>query len=158
MAGEGPGPLAVHIRTAIPPDLDAIEAVLRAAAMVWEQDRPFLEAHPEAIVVPVELVSRGQVEVAVIAGSVVGFASHSLIDAVSWEVEDLFVRPELMRRGIGRRLVGEMTRAAEAAGCIRLEVTANPQAAGFYRALGFVDVGMVATAWRPGFRMHRELG
>ena len=105
----------METRIATASDLGAIETVLRAAAMVWEEDRPFLEAHPDAIVVPVELVGRGQVRVAVQSGTVVGFSSYVISDAPTWEVEDLFVRPDLMGQGIGRRLVDEMV--ASAASC-----------------------------------------
>jgi ribosomal protein S18 acetylase RimI-like enzyme len=147
----------METRIATASDLGAIETVVRAAAMVWEEDRPFLEAHPDAIVVPVELVNRGQVRVAVQSDAVVGFSSYVIGDATTWEVEDLFVRPDLMRRGIGRRLLDEMIATAAEAGCTRLEVAANPQALGFYEKLGFVAVGVVPTRFRPAIRMHRRL-
>jgi GNAT superfamily N-acetyltransferase len=147
----------METRIAMASDLGAIETVVRAAAMVWEEDRPFLEAHPDAIVVPVELVDRGQVRVAVQSDTVVGFSSYVITDAATWEVEDLFVRPDLMGQGIGRRLVDEMIAAATLSGCTQLEVTANPQALGFYEKLGFVAVGVVPTRFRPGIRMHRRL-
>jgi len=147
----------METRSARESDLGTIEAVVRAAAMVWDEDRPFLEAHPDAIEVPVELVKRGQVRVAVQSEAVVGFSSYVISDATTWEVEDLFVRPDLMRQGIGRRLVDDMVASAVRAGCNRLEVTANPQALGFYEKLGFVAVGVVPTRFRPAIRMHRQL-
>ena len=147
----------MRTRVATAADLAGIEGVLRASAMVWEEDRPFLVEHPHAIAVPVDLVDRGCVRVAVESGAVVGFASYVVGDARTWEVEDLFVRPDLMRHGIGRLLVEEMVGAATAAGCVRLEVTANPQAAGFYERLGFAQLGPVPTRFRPGVRMRRQL-
>jgi len=147
----------MQTRVATPADLEGIEAVLRKAAAFWEEDRPFLEAHPDAIVVPVDLVPRGQVRVAVVSGSVVGFSSYVVSSASTWEVEDLFVHPERMGAGVGRRLVEEMVEAATGAGCLRLEVTANPGAAGFYEKVGFVRDGLVPTRFRPGIRMHRQL-
>ena len=61
---------------------------------------------------PVELVGRSQVRVAVQSDTVVGFSSYVITDAPTWEVEDLFVRPDLMGQGIGRRLVDEMIATA----------------------------------------------
>jgi hypothetical protein len=42
----------METRPATAGDLAGIEAVFRAAAMVWAEDRPFLEANPDAIVPP----------------------------------------------------------------------------------------------------------
>jgi len=147
----------MQTRTATTADLEGIEAVLCRSGMFWEEDRPFLEAHPDAIVVPADLVNRGQVRVAVESGSVVGFSSYVVTGTSTWEVEDLFVHPERMGLGVGRRLVEEMVDAATAAGCLRLEVTANPGAAGFYEKVGFVRDGLVPTRFRPGIRMHLQL-
>jgi GNAT superfamily N-acetyltransferase len=147
----------METRPATAGDLAGIEAVFRAAAMVWAEDRPFLEANPDAIVPPVDLVNRGQVRIAVESGQVVAFSSWVVLNESAWEVDDLFVRPDLMRHGIGRRLVEEMAEAATSVGCVRLEVTANPQALGFYEKLGFVALGLVPTRFRPGVRMHRLL-
>ena len=51
------------------------------------------------------------------------------------ELDGLFVEPELMGRGIGRELVADVIARSE--GAMRLNVTANPCAVGFYEKLGF---------------------
>ena len=57
------------------------------------------------------------------------------------ELEDLFVDPEFMRRGIGRALVRD-------AGA-PLTVIANEHARAFYESLGFVVTGIAQTTGRP---------
>ena len=42
----------------------------------------------------------------------------------------------------------------EAAGIIRIEVTANSHALAFYTSVGFVADGVVETQFTPGTRMH----
>lgn len=54
-------------------------------------------------------------------------------------LEDLFVRPTLRGRGIGRLLLSQLARLAVERGCGRLEWSVldwNEPAIGFYRALG----------------------
>lgn len=54
-------------------------------------------------------------------------------------LEDLFVRPAHRKRGAGRRLLAELARRAQAAGCGRMEWAVldwNQPAIDFYRALG----------------------
>ena len=55
-----------------------------------------------------------------------------------FELEDLFVDPGWMRRGIATALVASIADAVRARGGERLEVTANEHALGFYTAAGFV--------------------
>ena len=47
------------------------------------------------------------------------------------EVEDLFVLPEWMGRGLGRALVDDVVVAAKARGALGVEVTANHHALAF---------------------------
>lgn len=54
-------------------------------------------------------------------------------------LEDLFVRPELRHRGIGRALLTELARIALTRGCARLEwavLNWNSPALAFYKRLG----------------------
>jgi GNAT superfamily N-acetyltransferase len=54
-------------------------------------------------------------------------------------LEDLFVRPEMRRIGVGRALLAELARTALARGCVRIEwlvLDWNQSAIDFYRSLG----------------------
>ena len=85
-----------------------------------------------------------------------GFASWLVTDGVI-EVEDLFVEPSWMRRGIGRALLLDALTITRSQGFHRLEVTANPHAHAFDESVGFVADHMVETDFYPGRRMHLEV-
>jgi predicted N-acetyltransferase YhbS len=57
------------------------------------------------------------------------------------ELNGLFLEPDRMRGGIGRRLVDEAVRMARTRGAARVVVVANPQATAFYEAVGFTTGG-----------------
>ena len=71
----------------------------------------------------------------------------------SCELDGLFVEPARWRTGIGRRLIEDALATARAAGAVRIEVVANPQAVAFYEAVGFVAVGEAQTRFGPAPRM-----
>ena len=137
------------IRRAEPADLDAIRAIFRAASLANEGDRAALLAHPEVLEFAGDAVAEGRVRVAVL-GAVVGFATYSP-RAGAWELEDLFVDPAHMRRGVATALVRHLQNEADVAW---IEVTANPHAMAFYRSVGFVDGGVAATRFGPAQRMR----
>ena len=138
------------IRAAAPEDAAALRDLFRRSSLSNEGDRSSLLAHPEALELPWLEAGEGLTRVAVLDGRIVGFATL-LADG---ELEDLFVDPDWMRRGIGRALVLDSVAAARAQGLKRIEVTANGQALPFYESVGFVLDGSVETAFGRGSRMH----
>src|SRR5262249_19821974 len=106
------------IRTATADDLPALRDVFRRAALSNEGDRAWIEAHPEEWGLDETNVVAGRTRVAVVDGQIVGFAT-----LVGSELEDLFVDPNWMRRGIATALVRDV-----AATVSRIDLTANPHA------------------------------
>lgn len=139
-----------------PTDLAAVGHVFREASLHWDDTRDWLLARPELLQVDgADVLSRVAV-VAVVAerdDEVVGFASYAAAGGGRAELEDLFVLPEHMGRGIGRELVVAIEDAATTAGLTVIDVTANANALGFYEAVGFRVVGTAATAGGPAPRM-----
>ena len=140
---------ALVIRLAEPEEHDALEELQRRASLANEDDRPHLEAHPDAIHLPPAQIANGQVMVAELGGRVAGFAA-----VVGGELDGLFVEPELWRRGIGAALVEEATHYARNRG-LTLTVIANPAAREFYEKCGFSIEGEAKTRFGPGLRMSR---
>jgi GNAT superfamily N-acetyltransferase len=68
-------------------------------------------------------------------GRAVGWCSLISRDEVCW-LEDLWVEPEWIRRGVGRRLFRHAADDAAANGAKRLEWEAEPNALGFYERMG----------------------
>jgi GNAT superfamily N-acetyltransferase len=147
----------VLIRDATVDDLPALGDVYRRASLSNEADRDVLLAHPEALDYSDEWVRQGFTRVAVVDDRVVGFATVVPRDDRG-ELEDLFVAPEEMRRGIARALINDAVERARTAGIARLDVTANEHAAAFYVAVGFVTTGTAETEFGPAPRRSRAIG
>jgi N-acetylglutamate synthase-like GNAT family acetyltransferase len=89
----------------------------------------------EAPVLSALVLESGLLCVAEADEGVAGFYKLCL-EGTCAELEHLWIRPHLMHRGIGRRLLRHALLAAEAAGMIVLSVVADPNAAGFYEREG----------------------
>jgi GNAT superfamily N-acetyltransferase len=151
---------ALAIRTAVAADLPALRRVYRAASLSNAGDAPKLLARPEFLTFAGDGVAAGRTRVAVAGpaagGQVVGFATV-VMGGDGLELEDLFVDPGWRRRGIARRLVVDVATTARQAGHGHLWVIGNAHAAEFYRAVGFVQTGRVATELGTGLRMRLDL-
>jgi GNAT superfamily N-acetyltransferase len=144
------------IRDRVPADLDALRDVYRRSSLSNDGDRANLLANPAVLEFPGPATGDGRTRVAVAGGRVVGFAT-TLIAGDAAELEDLFVDPGWMRRGIGRALVLDAIGIARDRGASRVEVTANPHALVFYERTGFTVDHEVRTRFGPGSRMHVDV-
>ena len=146
-----------HLRPATEADLPAIALVYRAASLHWDDTRQWLLERPAYLEIDgVGLLAR-RTTVAERDGAVLGFASCARPVAGRSELEDLFVLPDRMGGGIGRALVAAVAGRASGDGATVLDVTANPNALGFYEAVGFVPVGQADTPGGPAPRMALTL-
>jgi GNAT superfamily N-acetyltransferase len=144
------------VRVADVADLEVICDLFRRSSLSNAGDREVLLANPEALAFDGGSIREGRTRVAVDRGRIVGFATTLVGDGVV-ELEDLFVHPGWMRRGVARALVRDARSEAQAGGSDRIEVTANPHALDFYNAVGFVADGPTSTEFGPGTRMHLEV-
>jgi GNAT superfamily N-acetyltransferase len=141
------------IRLGTSADLAAATSVYRRASLSNAGDRDNLLAHPKYLILGPEGLAEGRTHVAEEDGSLVGFATW-IETAGTIELEDLFVDPGYMRRGIAAALINRIVEVLRARGVERLEVTANPHALGFYRAVGFIDCGVAETEFGAAPRME----
>ncbi|MDQ1651773.1 MAG: hypothetical protein QOI35_973 [Cryptosporangiaceae bacterium] len=152
----------VRIRRATPADLAAVQRIYRASALSNDGDRALMLSHPEVLVFAPDAVLEGRTRIAIDpGGTILGFASTGARattgDPQAVELEDLFVDPQYMRRGVGRGLVEDIVGRARAAGAGGIEVTANPHAMAFYDSVGFVPAGVVQTRFGPAPRMRLDI-
>ena len=138
--------MTISIRTAVVTDIESLRGVFRRASLSNDCDRHHLLAHPASLMLSDDGVRQARTRVAVESDGeiMVGFASW-LVDGEIIELEDLFVDPEWMRRGIGRALVIDVIAIARGQSFHRLEVTANPTLTSFTNVLDLP----VITSWRP---------
>lgn len=95
----------------------------------------------------VKFIGQDDFIVAICEGRVVGFGHmgacedrEKLVPSIELEVKGLYVSPEVVGRGVGRALFGELERRAVKRGCRQLTVWSTLNAIPFYESCGFVVV------------------
>ena len=145
----------VRVRTASLDDLPVLRDLYRRSSLSNPEDAEALLARPELLVLADAGVRSGWTRLAVDGGGgVLGFATAVPVDDGTLELDDLFVDPVAMGRGVGRLLVADVVERARREGVGRVVVTGNRRAVPFYERVGFVAVGEVATLLSPGIRLH----
>jgi GNAT superfamily N-acetyltransferase len=135
----------LSIRPAGEADVPTVLALIRALAE-YEHAAPGALSITEGLLREAMFGSPRGIEVllASVGQEIAGFAMF-FHNFSSWRgrrgifLEDLFVRPEMRRIGVGRALLAELARTALARGCVRIEwlvLDWNQSAIDFYRSLG----------------------
>lgn len=147
----------MSIRTGTPADHDAVSGIYRRSSLFNEGDRDNLLAHPEALHYAGTALGDGRTRVALFDGRIIGFATTRPVQA--WlELDDLFVDPEWMRKGVARALVRDAAESATKVRITRIDVTANEHALPFYESVGFLVDALVETPFGISPHMHLDIG
>ncbi|WP_158537764.1 MULTISPECIES: GNAT family N-acetyltransferase [unclassified Photorhabdus] len=143
--------MKIAIRLANTTEQIALEALQLRASLMWEEDRESLLANPHMIELPIEYIAAGYVYIAEQANVILGFC------VVLPLTDGIFVEPAFWHQGIGKQLVQITLNDLHIKGNVSLQVLANPQAAGFYIALGFEYLRKEYTQLGTAIRMIKYI-
>jgi len=144
------------IRPADATEVDVLADIYRRSSLSNDGDRNMLLAHADVLEFAGDGIADGRTRVATVNGTVVGFSTTLDAGGVV-DLEDLFVDPAWMRKGIGLALMRDVVERARERGARVIEVTANPHALAFYARAGFVPYGTAETRFGAAERLQIDL-
>lgn len=116
---------------------------------MWGYDRTFLDACREELSLKAEDLEKMTVVVAEDDGVVAGLYQLD-IRGDDAELLKLFIEPDQLRSGWGRKLFEAALGEAKRRGAIRLHIEADPDAVPFYERMGAVRIGVAPSGSIPG--------
>ena len=123
------------IREARDTDFGRLREIAVDSKAYWGYDRALVEDWAKGGGFEPDSLGKRLVFVAEEDGAPVGWASLVPRGEVGW-LEDLWVEPAWIGRGVGRRLFEHVKARARELGAARLEWEAEPNARGFYERMG----------------------
>jgi L-amino acid N-acyltransferase YncA len=164
----------VQVRPAAPADLPAIQAIyahhVATGLASFEEEGPSVEEMRRRYD---DVIARGLPYLtAEFAGAVAGYGYCTLYrsrSAYRYSLEDsVYVRPDVLGRGVGRALLAELIRRCEALRYRQMIAvigdSANAASIGVHASLGFLKVGILRSSgfkfgrWVDSVIMQRPLG
>lgn len=128
-------PQTERIRPAGPDEGDRLRDIAFHAKSHWGYDRDMVREWTTTGDFAPEAMARKDIFVAEVAGQAVGWAAVFPKGDVCW-LDDLWVEPGWMGRGIGARLFRHAAEHGRRQGAQRMEWEAEPNALGFYERMG----------------------
>jgi ribosomal protein S18 acetylase RimI-like enzyme len=131
------------IRPAVAAEAPDLSSLAMRAKAHWGYSPEVLEGWRAELAISDAQIRERPTFVAVVNGEAVGFYSLRPFPG-SWELDNLWVRPEDMHRGVGRALLAHALATAASGGASEVTVDSDPNAESFYLACGARRRGAVA--------------
>ena len=132
----------VDIRPATQSEAGLLSDLAMQAKAHWGYPREVLESWKPELAVTCESIRTRPIFIAMVDDQVAGFCSLSS-SGTTWDLDNLWVSPPFMHRGIGRALLSRALDEAVGGGAIEVTVDADPNAEAFYLQRGAVRRGEV---------------
>ena len=134
----------MNIRLAVEEEAELLSTLAMNAKAHWGYAKEVLEGWRAQLTISPADVRKRPMYVAADAGQIVGFYSLEPSRAGSWQLDNFWVKPGYMNRGIGRALINHALDTAAHGAASEVTVDADPNAAAFYIHCGAVRRGEVA--------------
>ena len=128
------------ILRATPEDIPQLKEVAVAAKAHWGYPAEWMVRWAEWLKLSPAFIEKYEVYKLEEGGQMLGWCAL-VINGEHAHLEDLWVRPDRIGTGLGRILFECAVARARAGGATRLELEADPHAAGFYQHMGMVITG-----------------
>jgi GNAT superfamily N-acetyltransferase len=139
--------IELNIRRALASEAATLTEIARVAKHHWGYPDEWMALWEESLTVTASYVVSHDVFVGEVGEEIVGF--YALVQMETcWELDHLWIRPEFMGRGFGRRLFNhaiEQLKSGPSGAALQIE--SDPNAELFYVRMGAKRVGEITRDW-----------
>ena len=132
----------VQIRRATPDEAATLTAIAHAAKRHWGYPEEWIERWKVDLTIAPDLIANNEVFVAIVSDEIAGCCALVVNDSLA-EIEHMWIKPEQIGSGVGRALFDHVRDRANELHLPALELSADPNAEGFYARMGAARVGEV---------------
>ncbi|MDH5345163.1 MAG: GNAT family N-acetyltransferase [Gammaproteobacteria bacterium] len=141
-----------RLRRGGPGDAEALSSLAFRSKASWGYDIEFMKRCRAELTYDAAQIEapRFRFVVAEIDGVLAAFYALEILGDHEAELDALFVRPDLLRQGLGTLLVDHMKSQARLLGITRVTIQGDPNAEDFYASIGATAAGYRESASIPG--------
>ena len=134
----------ISIRRARPDEAGVLTEIAHAAKRHWGYPENWMQHWKADLTMTPEFIAANEMYVAMIDEEVVGCCAIACGEGMA-ELEHMWIRPQHMGTGVGRALFLHAKERAAKLEITVLEISADPNAEGFYQRMGARRIGEIQT-------------
>lgn len=130
----------IQIRRVLPEEAAALSQIAFSAKAHWGYPERWLEIWKPQLTFNPEYFEQNESWVAETDDTRIAFYTVQEKDGSGW-LENLWVSPEFIGKGVGKSLFWHAAELSRQRGCKTLQLEADPNAVGFYEKMGMYKIG-----------------
>ena len=130
------------IRRATPEEASTLTTIALEAKRYWGYPEHWIKHWESDLTISADFIRKHHVYVAEVEGEIRGFYALC-VTGDSAELEHLWVTPASIGTGVGKELFLDAMEKAAALAVRDVEISSDPNAAGFYKRMGATQIGEV---------------
>ncbi len=134
----------MKIRRAKPEDAEKLSQIARAAKSYWNYPERWLDLWKDDLTITPEVISENEIFAMSEENEIIGFYQLK-IDENMAALEHLWIKPEYIGSGIGRKLFVHALEKVVSLNVVILNIVSDPNAEGFYEKMGAKRIGDVVS-------------
>ena len=134
--------MEIRIRRAELDEATALTEIAHAAKRHWGYPETWIEHWKDELTISPEFIAGSEMYVALVNDQIVGCCAL-VFSGSNAELEHMWIRPEHMGNGVGRALFRHTRQRAQELNFSVMELSADPNAEGFYKRMGAEHCGEV---------------
>lgn len=136
----------IEIYKAEPEDCERLKEIALASKGYWGYSEVLISQWTQTFIITPESIDRDKVYLARINSLIIGWY-RLLVHSTAAVLEDLWVLPDYIGKGVGRKLFEHAVMQAKLSGLPYLELEADPNAEPFYTKMGCHKIGERISEW-----------
>jgi ribosomal protein S18 acetylase RimI-like enzyme len=132
--------LDLQILRAKPEQTEALTKIALAAKHYWGYPERWMEIWKPQLTFRPEYFEENESWVAEINDVPIAFYTFLEKNGIAW-IENLWIQPDLIGRGVGKRLFLHAVELSRQRGLKTIQLEADPNAVGFYEKMGMYKIG-----------------
>ena len=132
----------IQIRRAQPEEAAALTEIAHAAKRHWGYPENWIEHWKDDLTITPDFIANNEMYVAVTGEEIAGCCALVMTDSLA-ELEHMWISPAHMGGGVGRALFNQIVERATTLNARVMELSADPNAEGFYKHMGATRIGEV---------------
>lgn len=134
--------MIIQVRRAHPDEARRLTEIAHAAKRHWNYPEDWIEHWRTDLTITSDFIADNEVFVAIVNNEIAGCCALVVSGSLA-EIEHMWITPEHMGSGVGRALFEYARDRAVALGLPSLELSADPNAEGFYERMGAERIGEI---------------
>ena len=138
-------------------DHEELTEITKKSKAYWGFSNEILLEWEPLLTVSAEYIEKNTVLKIVQNDRILGYYSYYFIDENTLKLDNMFILPEFIGKGIGNCLMNDFLEKARASTIQKIVLDAEPKAEGFYQKFGFETIGQLASSIKDRFLPVMEL-